>query len=257
MKKINFLDCTLRDGGYYNSWDFEQDLTNEYLLSIKAAGVNIVELGFRSISNENNFKGAHAYTKDVFIKNLNIPKNLKVGVMINASEINNNGNFIKSNLLNLFPVNKKKSPVDLVRIASHFKELDSAISGANLLLSMGYKVGLNIMQIGDKTDLEIEEVSYKCSKTKINVLYFADSLGNMNTNKVLKIINGFRKYWNGDLGIHTHDNMSLAITNSLFAIEYGVNWIDSTVTGMGRGPGNAQTELLAVEIADIKKIKLT
>ena len=43
-----FLDCTLRDGGYYNSWNFENDLIQDYLVAMKAIGVDVVELGFRS-----------------------------------------------------------------------------------------------------------------------------------------------------------------------------------------------------------------
>ena len=43
------LDCTLRDGGYYNSWDFSPELINDYLVAMQAAGVNIIELGLRSL----------------------------------------------------------------------------------------------------------------------------------------------------------------------------------------------------------------
>ena len=50
------LDCTLRDGGYYNAWDFSQGLIHEYLIAMQAAGVNIVELGLRSLKNR-VFKG--------------------------------------------------------------------------------------------------------------------------------------------------------------------------------------------------------
>ena len=46
-QNITFLDCTLRDGGYYNSWDFDPKLTNDYLQSMSAANVDIVEIGFR------------------------------------------------------------------------------------------------------------------------------------------------------------------------------------------------------------------
>ena len=46
----------------------------------------------------------------------------------------------------------------------------------------------------------------------------------------------FKKKWKGALGIHTHDNIAQAINNSIPAAKSGVTWIDSTVTGMGRGP---------------------
>lgn len=50
------IDCTLRDGGYYNNWDFPQEVVNKYLQAMAAAGVDVVELGLRSLKNT-SFKG--------------------------------------------------------------------------------------------------------------------------------------------------------------------------------------------------------
>jgi len=57
------LDCTLRDGGYYNSWNFDHNLIQEYIFAVKDAGVDIIELGFRTL-NKQGFKGACAYSTD-------------------------------------------------------------------------------------------------------------------------------------------------------------------------------------------------
>ena len=46
MKKIKVLDCTCRDGGYYNLWNFKIDEINQYLSSCSKAGIDIVEIGF-------------------------------------------------------------------------------------------------------------------------------------------------------------------------------------------------------------------
>jgi 4-hydroxy 2-oxovalerate aldolase len=64
-RELIVLDCTLRYGGYYNAWDLSQGLIDDYLLAMKAAQVDVVELGFRFLKNE-GFKGACAYTTDVF-----------------------------------------------------------------------------------------------------------------------------------------------------------------------------------------------
>lgn len=79
------LDCTLRDGGYYNSWDFSPELINDYLIAMESAGVNIVELGLRSLQNK-GFKGACAFTTDEFLHTLPLLENLTIEVMVNASE---------------------------------------------------------------------------------------------------------------------------------------------------------------------------
>ena len=81
--KINLLDCTLRDVGYYNNWDFSNKLVNDYLSAMSSAGIKFVELGFRSLKYK-DFKGPNWYTTDSYINNLNIPNNLVLGVMINV-----------------------------------------------------------------------------------------------------------------------------------------------------------------------------
>lgn len=86
LDQLKLLDCTLRDGGYYNSWDFDRSLIQEYLYAMDAMAVDYVELGFRGFSKE-GFKGACAYTSDNFIRSLDIPDSLKLGVMVNAGDM--------------------------------------------------------------------------------------------------------------------------------------------------------------------------
>ena len=131
-----FLDCTLRDGGYYNSWDFDHNLVQNYISAVNDAGVNIVELGFRTL-NKNGFKGACAYTTDSFIKSLEIPEDLSLCVMINASEIIYEGKFCKQKLTQLFPNDSASSNISIVRIASHTHEFVEALLAVNFLLALG------------------------------------------------------------------------------------------------------------------------
>ena len=113
MKKINLLDCTLRDGGYYNNWDFPKELIEEYLSSLSQSGIEFIELGFRSL-NAKNYMGPCAYTKDTFINSLKIPKELKIGIMINASEIISN-NLSKKEFLN-HVIGNKKTKISIFRL---------------------------------------------------------------------------------------------------------------------------------------------
>lgn len=251
---MQILDCTLRDGGYYNGWDFPLDLTNQYLEAMQASGVSIVELGLRSLINK-GFKGASAYTTDSYLDTLTIPSELKVAVMINASELIGDTP-LDEVLEKLFPLNSDDSRVEVVRIASHVHEFIKALPACRWLKERGYIVGFNLMQIADRSQGEVESLALEASKYSIDALYFADSMGSMDPNQTSTIISWLRKYWHGAMGIHTHDNMGLALQNTLQAIADGVTWLDATVTGMGRGPGNARTEELAIEIAENKKQKI-
>jgi len=246
---IKLLDCTLRDGGYYNNWDFDEKLVKVYLQVMASIKIDFVEIGFRSLNNE-NFKGAFAFSTDNYLNKINIPENLKkkIGVMINGSEISNPKTQI-SCLEKLFN-HQSKSPVSLVRIACHINEFEACLPAANWLKKNGYLVGFNLMQISDCSYQEITTLAESASSYPVDVLYFADSLGNLGQESLTNIIEAFRNGWKGQLGIHTHDNMGQAIANVNKSIESGVTWVDSTVTGMGRGPGNAQTEYLILSHKD-------
>ena len=246
-KEIEVLDCTLRDGGYYNNWDFSLDLVRDYIKSISSSGIKYIELGFRSFPSK-SFRGSNWYTTENYINSLHIPKNLKIAVMVNASEIINKKN-INNAVKNLF-VKKFSSKIDLVRVAFHLNEIDSTIQIAKILQRLGYKVGLNLMQISEISTEDLLIASKKISKSNIDVFYFADSLGSLTSEQVKKIIKTIKTNWNGDIGIHAHDNLGKAIDNTKEAILSGVKWTDCTITGMGRGPGNTQTENYLVEIQD-------
>ena len=245
---IKLLDCTLRDGGYYNNWDFSPDLVSAYLDAMAALSADFIEIGFRSIHNS-GFKGGFAFSTDSFIDSLNIPEELqdRIGVMVNASELLEAGTDPKSILNKLF-TEKSQSPVTLVRIACHIQEFEHALPAANWLKDKGYKVGFNLMQIASCSKDEITSLAKLARQYPIDVLYFADSMGSLNPDQVADIIKSLRKAWTSDIGIHTHDNMNQALANSIEAVNQGVTWVDSTVTGMGRGPGNVQTEYAAIAL---------
>ena len=254
MSSQVLLDCTLRDGGYYNSWDFDISLIHDYLLAMKAVGVDVVELGFR-MSDKKGFKGACAYSTDTFIRTLDVPKGISFCVMINAADIIVKGKYNEKILNTLFPETSETSRVSLVRIACHTSEFFESLHAFEFLNSKGYKVAFNLMQVSECEPEELKLLSKEATKYPFSVLYFADSLGNMNTKKILTVIELLRTHWKGALGIHAHDNMGLGLANTLFSIDEGITWVDSTVTGMGRGAGNVKTELLAIEISQLRGIK--
>ena len=54
---VTLVDCTLRDGGYYNNWDFDSSTVDNYFSSLKELRINTVEIGFRFIPKLNVFNG--------------------------------------------------------------------------------------------------------------------------------------------------------------------------------------------------------
>ncbi len=236
---IKILDCTFRDGGYYNNWDFSDSLVKRYVKSINDSNVDIVEVGFRFLT-KNNF-GKFSITNENLIKKLKFKKNLSLAIMINGADFLHEKNHIK--LIKKHFIKKKFSRISIIRIAAHLKDIDKLIPYIKILKNYGYKMILNLMQIDRVTNRELKKTLAILEKTKaVDVFYFADSFGNLNPKSIRSICKVINNNWNRDFGFHAHDNCGLAFKNCLTANAEGAKWIDSTIQGMGRGAGNLKTE---------------
>jgi len=245
--RLTVLDCTLRDGGYYNRWDFAPDLAQAYLAAMGASGIDVVEIGFRFTATD-SFYGPYAYTTDETIAALDFPSHVVPGVMCNAKDLLTfDGGGAKA-VDRLF-ADANNSPVAMVRIAAHLREVPECGPALMRLREKGYRVGLNMMQANALAPAELAKLAETVSGwDAVEVLYFADSLGNMEREDVAAIMDALKAAWDGPLGLHAHENMGRALDNSLAAIDAGAAWIDGTVLGMGRGAGNVRIEYLLLEL---------
>lgn len=223
------LDCTFRDGGYHNNWEYDINLFNEYMEVMKDS-VDMIEIGF--ITPKPNNKGLFANVDDFDLSS----GKAKTGVMVNTAEV-------QGQIKRLLPLS-----VDFVRVATHFKDVDKAESICKELKDWGYFVCINLMQAADKGLDEITKCSEKISKWDVDVIYLADSLGSLDGHRIKFLYNAIKKGWSGKTGFHAHNNKGIAVSNSLIAKEAGFDLIDCTILGMGRGAGNAETELLLTEL---------
>ena len=237
MSKIINLDCSFRDGGYYNNWSFEKKEIDFYLKNLSKTNIKYVEIGFRLFHSKNS--GLTAYSDDRFIKNLGTKNNLKIGVMINASDFILDNKLDFNNLKKTFP---KFQNLSFIRIAFHNKDLKNVIKISKFLSNKGPEIMLNLMQISELDNKQILQTLKKINQLKINVFYIADSFGSLNRKYILKISKLLKKNCKFKLGFHAHDNLDLAFSNAIEAIKKNFTYIDSTILGMGRGAGNLKTE---------------
>lgn len=241
---VTLLDCTFRDGGYYNDWNFNKKLRIDYLKNIFTFGVDVVEIGFR-FSPKKFYLGPYAYSKDEIL-NKYLPKSKRFAVMINANEL------IKINSIKFFLNKKNKSKISIVRIACQLVELKKIKKFFKPIKNLGYKVILNIMQISEYSENEMLK-KLKYISQDVDVVYFADSLGSLEPKDIKKISKFFLKNLNQPIGLHAHDNLGFALKNCVEAIKNGVTWIDGTMSGMGRGAGNVKTENLVKYLSKFSK----
>ena len=243
--KVKILDCTLRDGGYFTNWDFEIPFVKDVISSLNYSNVDIIEIGYKSPKKKNlhKFEGRFKYCNNSLLDF--IPKNIgsaEYACMIDATD------YIKDRmpdleLLDTTISDKNTSPVTWIRVASYNNTISESLGILSKLKEKGFTTTLNLMGISLLTEEEIASTAKKMEASPdIDCFYISDSFGTLSPSDIPKIIQQVRDEYTGKLGIHTHDNNGLAFANTICAIDSGIDYVDSTIMGMGRGAGNLRTE---------------
>lgn len=239
---MEILDCTLRDGGYYTKWNFSKDLVNNYLRTVSKLPINNVELGYFSNNKDDNGLFYHL-NEDVILKTKKIlRKNQKIYAMINLKEISNNKEILSI-------LQNKGKIIDGIRFAVPHNQIEKFLSIIILIRKnfKNLKINANIMYLSKwwKNE-EILKKIFSNLAGKVDAISFVDSYGSLTPKETQNFFYKAKDYFETKtkIGCHFHNNSGLALANSLIAYDNGCQIIDSTFTGMGRGAGNAETELL-------------
>jgi 4-hydroxy 2-oxovalerate aldolase len=245
---VKILDCTIRDGGYYTNWDFDRNLVDTYIKACNDLPVDYLEVGYRSIPLE-GYYGEYFYLPVYVMQRLKAQTTKKLVVILNEKDIKpNQVKGLLSPCLGL---------IDMVRLAIDPKQFARAVELARVVKDLGFEVGFNVMYMskwkGQKDFLEL----LPKVKDIANYFYMVDSYGGVYPQDVKDTIQLVRSYIpDVPLGFHGHNNMELALINTLTAIEEGCEMVDATITGMGRGAGNVKTELLLTALNAQGKVEV-
>ncbi|MEU9967635.1 beta/alpha barrel domain-containing protein [Streptomyces malaysiensis] len=243
---VTVLDCTLRDGGYYTNWEFEDTLVEEYLTACVATGVDVVELGYTQFtpSDRGPYGRFPSGVTPALRDSLPDGHRLRFAVMVDAPALAEvpaaeAGPRLRR-LLADGPL-----PVDLVRVAVHHSRAAGVAEAVDSLREAGFGVCLNLMQVDLATPAEVAGlVRLVAGLGPLESLYVADSLGSLHAPRIAELVEEFRAGQAAPVGLHGHDNQGFALHNTLAAAQAGATWLDATVLGMGRGAGNTRTEQL-------------
>ncbi|MFQ5801475.1 MAG: aldolase catalytic domain-containing protein [Candidatus Methylomirabilales bacterium] len=238
---LEILDCTLRDGGYYNNWDFDDTTVERYLDGVVSSGIHYVEIGFRSKSKQ-GFAGKYKFCKDGHLRGLFANRPVGVAVMIDGKDfIRSSGDIDREGLLELFRP-KPESPVDLVRITTTQATLPAVLRIGGLIKDLGYLVSINVMRASMLSESHLAETARTADRSQVDILYIADSFGGLTPDETRKLFVVIRENFSRRMAFHAHDNLGFALSNTLAAIDGGAEMVDCSLLGMGRGAGNLRTE---------------
>lgn len=238
--QIKVLDCTIRDGGLINDHLFDDNFVKAVYRACSAAGVDYVELGYQASKKQyspDKF-GKSKFCDEDFLKWVadGVEKPAKIATMIDIGRVE---------LDQIKP--KKDSIVDLMRVACYVKDVDKAIAYVNHLSDKGYETTVNIMAVSTALEPDLEEALSQLAECPVSAVYVVDSFGGLFSEQIHFLVKLYLKYLQPkgkEVGIHCHNNQQLAFANTIEAIRKGANYLDATIYGIGRGPGNCTLELL-------------
>ncbi len=237
-EQIKVLDCTIRDGGLINNHSFTDEFVREAYKALSKSGIDYMEFGYRSSKELCPVQdyGVWKYCDDEKIREIidGIESNLKISIMVDAHRVREQA---------FAPADE--SPVDMIRVATYVKDIDKAIDLTTRVKDLGYEVSVNIMAISKESEFALVEALDQLAQTSADVVCVVDSFGALYCEQVEYLVKLYREHLPGkEIAVHMHNNQQLAFSNTIEGIIHNANYLDASLFGIGRGPGNCPLELL-------------
>lgn len=240
-KSIKVLDATLRDGGIVTSFNFPKGFAKALYNANLQAGVDIMEFGYKSskeMFDESKF-GVWKFCDEDKLREVVGDNNtdMKISVMADVGRCD-----LKKQL-----IAKKVSVIDMYRIATYAHQMPSAVEMIELCHAKGYETCCNIMAISRNQESDMRRALDVVGQSPVDVIYIVDSFGTLYPEEIRRVCDMYfetAEKYGKKLGVHAHNNQQLAFANTIEACAKGVDYLDCTVSGLGRGAGNCYSEAL-------------
>ena len=240
-QEITCLDCTLRDGSYLIDYGFTAEDTYTVCIGLANAGVKMVEVGHGTglgsnklgagkaiVSDEAYLEAAHAALKKsaakfgmFFIPGIATMEDLELAA---------------------------KYEIDFIRIGTNVTEVEAAEPFISRAKELGIHVASNLMKSYVVPIDEFIKQAAKADQYGADVITVVDSAGGMFPEDVREYVTRLRDMTDKHIGFHGHNNLQLAIANTLEAAQCGARYVDACLQGMGRSAGNAQMEIVVLAL---------
>lgn len=237
VNKISLLDCTLRDGGYVNNFNFGQKNITEIVEKLNKSNVEFIELGFLKDGDHDNHKTLFNFVNQAerfIVKNTA----QKYTMMI------------RPDWYNINQLQRGNGLIDTVRFAFHLKDLKLTLKQADYARALGYNIFLNPVVITSYKKNELDKLLSELNSFEPLGVCIVDTFGSLLPSDLKHVYESFSSILKNEItiGLHLHENLSISLALTDLFLEMVGNsrniCIDSSVNGIGRIPGNLCTELI-------------
>lgn len=246
MRSIKLLDCTLRDGGYVNDWEFGHNNLISIFERLSDSGVDFIEVGFlderRPFDINRSISPDTKSLKKIWRNIKNRPESI-VGMI----------DYGTCRIEKLEPC--EESFLDGIRVIFKKHIMHEAMEFCAEVKKLGYKVFSQLVSVTSYNDEELIELAKLVNSVKPYAVSMVDTYGLLTPKKLRHIYEILDRYVDKDIviGFHAHNNFQLAFANCLEFLDKDSSrdiLVDGTLFGMGKSAGNAPIELLAMYLND-------
>ena len=240
--KRYLLDCTLRDGGYVNDWEFGRDNITNVFERLVSSGVDAIEIGFlddrRSFDINRTIMPCTADAEKIFGR-LDRGNAMVVGMI-------DYGTCSIDHLQEC-----SDSWLDGIRVIFKQPVAREALEFCRQVKAKGYKVFAQLVSVTTYSDDDFKELIETVNDVHPYALSMVDTYGLLDPEQLTHIIRVIDSFLASDiiLGFHAHNNFQLAFANAMTTLNSGLErdiLVDGTLYGMGKSAGNAPSELIAM-----------
>ena len=232
---FRLTDSTLRDGSHAVAHQLTEDQVRRVVAGLDMAGVPVIEVTHGDGLGGSSFNYGFSHTDEMNLVRVAVETatSAKIAVLMLP------GIGVKDDLRRAAGMGAR-----VARIATHCTEADIAEQHIALAKELGMEaVGFLMMSHMVEPEALLEQARLMESYGA-DVVYTVDSAGAMTIDDARRRVSALKAGLSCQVGIHAHNNLSLAVANSLAALEEGVDQIDGCMTGLGAGAGNCPTEIL-------------
>lgn len=232
-RPFDILDCTLRDGSYCIDFQFTAEDTALLCSALDSAGIGWIEIGHGLGLGAADETGQGASDAEYIAAARAAVRNGRVGAFF-IPGIGTEDDIRAA----------ADGGLDFIRVGTNITEHERQLPTIKLARELGLEVSCNLMKSYAVSPEVFAETASTLADAGANLVCLVDSAGGMLPEDMHAYIGAAKARTEVDLGFHGHDNLSMAVANSLAAIDAGARIVDSSLMGMGRSEGNAVTEVL-------------
>ena len=246
MNNVKLLDCTLRDGGYVNDWQFGHDNIVSIFERLVDAGVDIIEVGF--LDERCSFDVNRSIMPDTdsvakIYGRLDRKQAMVVGMI----------DYGTCSLSNIRPASE--SFLDGIRVIFKKHLREPALAFCSELKKLGYKVFAQLVSVTSYSDEELMDLIRLANEVRPYAVSIVDTYGLLHQDNLMHYFDLLNDNLNEtiSLGYHAHNNFQMGYANCIAILARKLDksvrrpvLMDGSIYGMGKSAGNAPLELIAM-----------